>query len=131
MIVVDASVALKWLVPEDDSSTAEPYIGPETHAPDFIITECANALWKKVRKGEIKAVEGLNGIGTLPGFVRVHPSSGLVAPAYVIAAELDHPVYDCLYLALAEEFDCRLLTADVRFLKVCAASRYRERVIPL
>jgi hypothetical protein len=51
-----------------------------------------------------------------------------------MAVELDYPAYDCLYLALAAERDCRFVTADERFVRKLAEGRrrrFRGRVISL
>jgi predicted nucleic acid-binding protein len=62
------------------------------------------------------------------------PTRLLLESATRIAVELDHPAYDCLYLALASERDCRFVTADERFVRKLAEGRrrrFRGRVISL
>jgi predicted nucleic acid-binding protein len=62
------------------------------------------------------------------------PTRLLLESATRIAVELDHPAYDCLYLALASESDCRFVTADERFVRKLAEGRrrrFRSRVISL
>ena len=48
--------------------------------------------------------------------ILMFPSVGLLAAALDIAIRLEHPVYDCLYLALAREQGVSLITADRRLL---------------
>ncbi|MDT9165965.1 type II toxin-antitoxin system VapC family toxin, partial [Escherichia coli] len=59
------------------------------------------------------------------------PSSVVMKSAFTIALDLDHPVYDCLYLALAAARDCRLVTADARLLARLVKSPHRDHVMPL
>ena len=103
-LVVDASVAIKWLVAEENSDAADRLLagGDDLHAPRLMASEIANALWRKVRMGEI----GHGQAGILIAAVSempVHWSSDetLCADALRLAVALDRPVYDCVYLALA------------------------------
>ena len=70
-LVVDASVATKWVVPEDDSELAEMLLTSTArlHAPAFLAMEVANALWLKMRRGELddaKARASLEYARTIP-----------------------------------------------------------------
>ena len=125
-LVVDASVAVKWLVDEPERFAARSLLdrNEQLHAPDFVFVETANVLWKKVRRHELTAEQAVEGIDSLPLlFETIIPSSLLVARALRIAIEMAHPVYDCLYLACSEHVDADLVTADARFAaKVRAAS---------
>ena len=131
MIVVDTSIALKWLVREDDSDKAEALIGREMVAPELLLAETANALWKKFRRGEIMREQLAAGIGAIGSFAVVVPIHDLAARALEIAIELDHPVYDCFYLALAERLDVPLVTADERFRKSIDRSAIRTNLLTL
>jgi len=124
-VVVDASVALKWYVPEIHSAAAARLLNPEIVlcAPDLIGPEFGNILWKKVRRAEItrdEAAEMLNAFGALP--LEIRPSSSLLPAAFELAVEFGRSVYDSLYLALAVAEDCALVTADAKFHAVLAAS---------
>jgi predicted nucleic acid-binding protein len=125
-LVVDASVAVKWLVEEPERFAARSLLdrNEQLHAPDFVFVETAIVLWKKVRRRELTAEQAVEGVGSLPLlFETVIPSSLLVARALRIAIEMAHPVCDCLYLACSEHLDADLVTADARFAaKVRAAS---------
>jgi len=123
--VVDASVSLKWFVPEIHSAASARLLDAEVilSAPDLIGPEFANILWKKVRRDEItrhEADEILGAFERLP--LEVHPSASLLPAAFEIAVELDRTVYDSLYLALAVSQECALVTADAKFLSVVKSS---------
>lgn len=125
-VVVDASVAAKWFIPEIHSDAAARFLDAEIvlSAPDLLGPEFGNILWKKVRRAEItkhEAVEILNAFAAVP--LEIHPSAALLPAAFELAASLDRSVYDSLYLALAVAEDCVLITADSRFHDaVCGSS---------
>lgn len=137
MLVVDTSIAVKWVVPEtaagleSDTDLALSLIPKGLLAPDFLVVEFGNALWKKVRVGEVSSTQALQAIQILPEIVTLVPGRTFVERALEIGLELNHPVYDCLFLACAEGNDVRLITADRRFANVCAQSRYAGIVSPL
>lgn len=123
--VIDASVAVKWFVPEIHSVAAARILDPQIalYAPDLIGPEFGNILWKKVRREEIgreEADEIMNAFAKLPFEIR--PSSILLSAAFELAIELDRTVYDSLYLALAVVEECALITADSKFYSALAAS---------
>ena len=116
-LVVDASIALKWFLPEPDSVPAESLLlrADDLVAPTLIVAEVCNAAWKRFRRGETteRHLDWIaDRIGCM-GLVLI-PDPALAVPATAIARRLDHPVYDCLYLALAEERQATLVTADRR-----------------
>ncbi len=117
--VVDASVAVQWLVDEEFSSQALQLLFGESSliAPDLIFAEVANALWKMQRRREMEVEQMERAINTLRFSSILTPTSmqELSASAIRIAAELDHAVYDCYYLALAVRSKCVVVTADKRF----------------
>jgi predicted nucleic acid-binding protein len=124
-VVVDASVAVKWFVPEIHSAAAARMLDPEIalYAPDLIGPEFGNILWKKVRREEIgrgDAGEIMTAFAKVPFEIR--PSALLLPAAFELAVELDRTVYDSLYLTLAVVEDCVLVTADAKFHAAIAAS---------
>ena len=115
--IVDSSVAVKWIAPEVGQEAAIDLINEERElvAPEFILVEVGNILWKKVRRGELSKEQGGEGIGLIRRIVqRFVPDEMLADRAVAIALETDHPVYDCLYVACAEHAEGTVVTADER-----------------
>ncbi|MBE7218500.1 MAG: type II toxin-antitoxin system VapC family toxin [Caulobacteraceae bacterium] len=111
VVVVDASVAVKWVLEEPGSDEAEALIQEELIAPPLFETECANVLWKAWRRGELSAQEARTKLDDiLAGGVALRQPS--LNEALSIATRLDHPVYDCAYVALALEGESAFATAD-------------------
>lgn len=131
--VVDANVAVKWVVAEDDSELAVGLVEHRLLAPSLLLGEAANALWVKVRRGEISAEEAEEGLATLrEAPVEMVPEEHLVTDGLALALRLAHPVYDCLYLALAIRLGVQVVTADGRFLAaVRRDEELDETVLPL
>jgi predicted nucleic acid-binding protein len=123
--VADASVAVKWYVPESHSADAERLLvaGAELHAPDLIQPEFGSILWKKVRRGEVTEKKARD---ILAAFLAVpllkHPGAGLLEPAFDAALLTGQTVYDCTYLALAVALGCQMVTADEKFYRALAAT---------
>ena len=118
-LVVDASVACKWFVTEAQSQDAMAILagGEPLLAPDLIIAEVCNVAWHKLRRHEIDGDQAAAMIGGLPDVIdELVPCAQLAPRAFEIAKALDHPVYDCLYLALAESRRTHVVTADRRML---------------
>ena len=116
-LVVDASVAVKWFTTEEWTEESRRLLaaGIDRHAPDLILAETANVLWKKARRGEIENPHRyFREVANLPDVLVLHRSQELFVRASAIALELDHPVYDCIYLACAEVEGAPLVTADQR-----------------
>ena len=120
--VVDASVALKWVVAEPDSSAADALLERYAlAAPELLLVECVNALWLRLRRGELAlgdAVAAMRRLQAVP--LDLASDAGLAPQALSLSAELDHPAYDCMYLALALEHAAVVVTADRRFAGVAA-----------
>jgi predicted nucleic acid-binding protein len=127
LIVVDASVAVKWFIHEPDRPAARRLLEPESRliAPDLLVAEVASAMWRRVMAGEGDPRQAPLTAASLPRFfARLVPLAPLAARAVEIAAELRHPVYDCFYLALTESEDATLVTADRRLIGRLAGSRW-------
>ncbi len=123
MIIVDASVALKWVVPEAGSDRARHLLASEVlAAPDLMWVECANVLWVKVRRGQIlreTATAAMVAIDAAP--VRCVAARDHAKAAQAMAFELDQTAYDCLYLAAALAERAILVTADEAFARAAEA----------
>jgi predicted nucleic acid-binding protein len=131
--VVDASVALKWIVPESLSDNADRLLASdqELFAPDLLLVEAANALWKKMARKELAVREAKRAFALLmeSGLV-VRPSGPLLPRAMHLARTIKHPVYDCVYLALGEQERAPVVTADERFFRA-ASRKARPRIMNL
>lgn len=128
-LVVDASVAVKWVLLEPDSSVARALPGTDTLiAPEFLRLECANVLAQQVRRGFMAEADAASGLRLIDSVgVRHSPDRGLVDAARRLAIELGRSAYDSLYLALALTEGAVLVTADARFAAaVEAAPAYRS-----
>lgn len=115
-LLVDASVAVKWLIEEDGSHHALRILEQATlAAPDLLLSECANTLWKAARRGVLspdQAVEAAVSLSRLNvEWISAHPCT---ADATQLAISLNHPAYDCLYLAIAQRLGLPFVTADAR-----------------
>ncbi len=117
--VVDASVAVKWLVTEPLSDEAATLLDPGVTllAPDLLFAEAASALSAKCRRGEMDREEFAETVNLLRAAPVATPLSmrQLAASSARLAADLGHSVYDCFYLALAITEDFPVATADTRF----------------
>ncbi len=121
-VVVDASVAIKWVVDETGSAAAAALLDGRTlHAPALLFVEAANAFWVMARRGAISRAGAADALDLLRRAPLVAPNEDLVPEALRLAQMLDHPVYDCVYLALALVREIPVVTADRRF--VAAAAR--------
>jgi len=129
LLVVDASVVGGLIAPQRaDDPLFDIVLDRSLHAPEFLHVECANIVWKSARfGGEPWAVAAarMAQICALP--IRLHADRPLAPHALELARALVHPVYDCLYLALALDLDAQLLTRDRRF-AAAAEAAYPGRV---
>jgi predicted nucleic acid-binding protein len=128
-VVVDASVALKWIFDEPGSDAAVALRGEDLIAPVLWLLEAANALWRRTRIGEITAQAAAEYFSELANA----PVASLAIEPYLdraleLATEIDHPVYDCVYLAVALHHDTRAVTADQRFASVAGREGFTGRV---
>jgi predicted nucleic acid-binding protein len=117
VVVVDASVAVKWFIDEPGTAAAKGWLalGTRPMAPDLVVPEVCNVLWQRARAGDVPAGQAATAMSALERYYeRLVPTAPLAERALGIALDLGHPAYDCFYLALAERERTRLLTADKR-----------------
>ena len=126
-VVVDANIALKWVLTEADSSIARALLAEWTRkriailAPALLVYEVTNILYREVCTGKITFDTARNAINTILRAIALDFSqnSGLNLRAMTLANEFGLPAsYDTHYLALAEREDCELWTADTRMWRV-------------
>lgn len=130
-LVVDASVAAKWFLPEDDADRAQALLTGRYAllAPELLWVEVASVVWKYARKRLLTQVEAERIIEHAMVFpVERHPVEPLLADALKLAIEHDRTVYDCLYLALALRESATLATEDARLVRSLAGGRLSRRV---
>lgn len=116
MLVVDASVMVMVATREPGSEAADRMVdGAVLAAPELVLAEAANALWKKARAGVITRAEAVQAAKDIDRmFTRLVPLRDLQDQALDLALRRDHPVHDCFYVALAVREALPLLTADRR-----------------
>ncbi|MEX0585443.1 MAG: type II toxin-antitoxin system VapC family toxin [Pirellulales bacterium] len=127
--VLDSNIALKWALPEPDSARAillrdrlrQGVV--ELLAPDFFPLEVAHALARAERRGIIQPPQGAQLLtDLLAARPQLHPSLPLLPRAFELASSARIGVYDCAYVALAEQEQCELVTADARLLNALGAT---------
>jgi predicted nucleic acid-binding protein len=125
--VIDASVAIKWVVQETGTPAALALRKARLSAPDLLIPECANILWKKNKLGQLTREEALLAAQLLErSDIELAPMRAFLVRATTLAIELDHPAYDCIYAAMALERGCPFVTADLRFLRKAQQSPRKD-----
>jgi predicted nucleic acid-binding protein len=124
MMIVDASVATKWFLFEEDTPRANALLDG-THkllAPALIRIEVFAAITRRFRKGEAPEAEVRQACRDWSdmiseGIITLLPLEPDAPQAIDLAIQLKHPFQDCLYLALAERLQAPLVTADPKFIK--------------
>jgi predicted nucleic acid-binding protein len=132
--VVDASVAIKWFVLEQDSDRADGLSasGSRLYAPSLISTEVASAFCRKALSGLMTSGEARHYLRALAGFFDdIVAVDDLLEPALHNAYELRHPIFDLIYLELAVRLGATFVTADRRFASKAAGTRHADHNVLL
>ena len=129
--VVDASVIIKWYVPEDDSAAARALRVPRVRlsAPDLLFIELSNILWKIVRRGDMqpaRAIEIIEEIVASP-FI-TYTNQSLARDAIDLAMTTDVSAYDASYVALAMRLNVQCITADQKLVQKLAGTPASDHV---
>ena len=125
-VVVDASVAVKWVLPEtgSDRAAAIRTADDDVLAPSLVHAEIGSAIWRAVLRGDVPAAEARRDLKVAVGhYRRIISLAELVDRALELATRLRHPIYDCFYVALAERERCALITADRRLIAAAKAMK--------
>ena len=125
--VLDASAALRLITHDPAAADCRHQLQDAALvlAPELMLTEVANALWKLQRAGALDGLDPQVLLADARDLVdQIEPDRTLQVEALALACHLNHPVYDCLYLALARREAARLLSADQRLLALAT------RVLP-
>jgi predicted nucleic acid-binding protein len=132
-LVVDASIGVKWFVPEIYSAESVQLLDAKVrrHVPTLFYTEIAQTVWKKVHlRREVPEEDGRQILQDLQRILLdVHPTTPLLDAAFEIALRTGRTVYDSTYLALAEALGCRLVTADERLYNAIKATPLASSVL--
>ena len=122
--VIDSSVAFKWVIPEQDTDKAIRLRDDfrravlELVTPDVFPIELAHGLTRAERQGRIAVSDAatfwIDVMKTAPLFMASIP---LTPRAIEISSQMRVGVYDCLYVALAEQEKCEFVTADDKLVK--------------
>ncbi|PJE33694.1 tRNA(fMet)-specific endonuclease VapC [Pseudooceanicola marinus] len=131
--VVDTSVAIKWIIDEEGSDKAELLQGADMVTPALFRIEAGNVLRTLAAKQILandRAIDLFLFLQTAPVTI-IDADEILERRALDLALALEHPIYDCVYLALAERIDRRLITADRRFIKTLSGTEHAARVLAL
>lgn len=116
-VVADACALIKWTVPQAVSARVCRVLddAEAVVAPDFALVESANVLWKLVRADRCSDSEALRILDAIANAeIDFQDSKPLLPRALELATLLGHPVYDCVYLALAMVEEAPIVTTDVR-----------------
>ena len=117
MLVVDASIAVKWFKPAEKSSRADFFLqehlaGRESiFVPVLVIYEVTNALWVSRRLSRAEIEDALRLLAS-SRLTYVPPDDPLLADSLAISEKTKLSIYDASYLALARRMECGLATAD-------------------
>jgi len=131
-IVIDASVAVKWFLPELHAEAARRVLSGrrELLAPDLIWAEVGNVLWKKSSRAEIPSEMARAILRDFRRFpLQTYTAGALLDPAWDLAERFRISVYDSLYLALAVNRDCKLVTADRQFYDALKREPFASAVV--
>ncbi len=122
--MIDTSVAIKWYLPEPGASVAAALRdgANELVAPDLLVAEFGNVLWKKVRRGELDAIEAaeIADVFARACPVGLRPALPYSTLALELALRFQRSVYDALYLAVALADHASYVTADERLVNALA-----------
>ena len=125
-LVVDASVAIKWFIPEIHSINAIGLLDMPLNfvAPDLIFSEMGNILWKKYRQKDLSlknATQVLYDFKRTP--IDIFSNELLFESTWDIATNYGTTFYDSSYLALAHIKKCLLITADKKLYTLLRQTR--------
>lgn len=129
-LIVDASVAVKWFLAEDGSERARD-LAREDHlrAPDLILAETYNVIWKRWRRGEATTDQLAAALPALTRTLDLVPLPALVEAAARLSQQLRHPIYDCIYQAAALASSLPLVTADERQFAMARQAQVGARLL--
>ena len=133
-LVVDASIAVKCLVPEEGSEIASQLLDDrhELLAPYLMAYEVGNALWRKARRGMISREQAVALTASLADVsVTWVDETELPTEAVRLGLASNHPIYDFVYVTLAQRLRATVVTVDARFANAVISTAYQDTVVML
>ena len=134
-LVIDASVLIKFYVPEILSDRAQEVMSWVADgklmllAPDLLYPETGNILWKKQRLHELtpdEVEEIVDAITSLP--IKIEHSRQIMPLSVSIALHSGITVYDAMYVAVAGIYETRMITADRRLVGALEKTEFKNNV---
>lgn len=130
--IVDACVAVKWIFDEPFRLEALRFLQTKAEliAPDLFQQECMNVISKKIRFGDLKQEDGVEYYHSIiqSSTIKFVPANSYLYKALALSVQLNHSVYDCIYLAAAEDLQAVMVTADRKFYDKVAGSLYHHNI---
>lgn len=126
MKVIDSSAIIKFFVKEPGWERARAHL-TSAITIELALKELGNALWKKVRRNEMRLEDAVEIMKFYPQAINISDQKKYLEKALELAAEQDMTVYDSLFIALAVENNCELITCDRK--QMLAAEKLGVRVI--
>lgn len=133
-VVVDSCVAIKWFIAETGFENAKSLLRPNLDliAPDIVLMEIANALWKNERLKRVSKELVDRALANAPRyFQELWSTRELTSEAIDLARLIDHPVYDCIYAIVARRAGSPLVTSDATLLRKLSNASFSGQVVDL
>jgi len=134
VIVVDANVAIKWVVDQTHFEQAREIVarGIALAVPTLFVAEITSTLWKYARTKELAAKQAREGVASILRQISLFERDATLAEeALAIGTVLNCSPYDCFYLVLAMRRGLPFVTADRRFINRLATTPYKASVVHL
>jgi len=134
-LVIDASVVIKFYVPEILSDRAQEVMSWVADgklvllAPDLLYPETGNILWKKQRLHELtpdEVEEIVAAVTSLP--IKIEHSRQIMPLSVSIALHSGITVYDAMYVSVARIYETRMITADRRLVGALEKTEFKHNV---
>lgn len=131
MRVIDSSSLVKFFSREEGWKDVEKVLLEGVVSLDLSVKEVANALWKRVLRGEMGFDDAAKIIADLPEaeVIKVADQNRYLSKAFKIAVKNKVTVYDALFIALAKELNVELVTSDAKQAEIAEGEEVSTRVI--
>jgi len=131
VIILDSSAALRCSLPQIDRAESDAFRSVvrenECVSPVLFLSEISNAVWKEVRFRDLKRALAIQIISSISKMTTLHFEDDLlISAAFGIALESEHPVYDCIYVALSRHYNVPILTADKKLQRKFVEDKFVE-----